>query len=107
MSAAASLLGASALGEAEPRVASWRRGVLEFLLVGGITPFLFPLSWLLRRHFGIDAAEYGVGFLFFYGAYVINDPHFTVTYVLFYRGFRERALSAVTSVAQRARYWLA
>jgi hypothetical protein len=85
----------------------WKSRVVEFLLVGGITPFLFPLSWLLRQRLGLDAAEYTVGFFFFYGAYVINDPHFAVTYLLFYKGFRSRVLGHASSGAQRARYLLA
>ncbi len=86
---------------------TWASGLREFLLVGGITPFLFPLSWLLRRRFGLDAPEYAVGFLFFYGAYLVNDPHFAVTYVLFYRDARARALGDVYRPLQRARYLLA
>jgi hypothetical protein len=80
---------------------------VEFLLVGGITPLLFPISWLLRKKLGLDAPEYAVGFLTFYGAYVINDPHFAVTYFLFYKDVSHRALGRDFSVAQRARYWLA
>lgn len=59
--------------------------LVEWILVGGITPLLFVLSWIARKTFGLDASEYAIGFLTFYGAYVINDPHFTVTYLLFYR----------------------
>jgi hypothetical protein len=90
---------------AEPR--RWPRALAELLLVGGLTPLLFPISWLLRRRFGLDPSEYAVGFLFFYGAYVINDPHFTVTYLLFYRDARGRALGDSFRGAQRARYILA
>ena len=79
--------------------------VVEFLVVGGATLFLFPLAWLLRHVFGLDDAELAVGFLTFYGAYVINDPHFAVSYLLFYRGLRKRA--AQSSLAQRARYVIA
>jgi hypothetical protein len=82
-------------------------GFLEFLLVGGVTLFLFPLAWLLRATLGLDASNYGIGFLTFYGAYVINDPHFAVTYVLFYRGAKKRVLDPAVPKAQRARYVLA
>jgi hypothetical protein len=85
----------------------WAGRLAEFLWVGGITPFLFPLSWLLRRRFGLDASEYAVGFLFFYGAYLINDPHFAVTYLLFYKNARARAFGDAFTGAQRARYLLA
>jgi len=85
----------------------WKSRVREFICVGGLTPLLFPLSWLLRRSFGLDAPEYAVGFLFFYGAYLVNDPHFAVTYLLFYRDARARAFGDAFSGAQRARYVLA
>ena len=89
--------------------ARWSPGAIaEFLLVGGVTPFLYPLSWLLRKSLGLDASDYAVGFLMFYGAYVINDPHFAVTYVLFYRDVRARAFGdAYERRAQRVRYVVA
>jgi hypothetical protein len=86
---------------------AWAAPVGEFLLVGGLTPLLFALSWLLRRTLGLDAAEYAVGFTFFYAAVVINDPHFAVTYLLFYRDARARAFGAAFDPKQRARYVVA
>lgn len=80
---------------------------VEFLLVGGATLFLFPLAWLLRKAVGLDAAELAVGFLTLYGAWVINDPHFSVTYLLFYKDVKRRALGAELPLAQRARYVVA
>jgi hypothetical protein len=80
---------------------------LEFLVVGGATPLLFVLSWLLRRTIGLDAADLAVGFLFFYGAYVVNDPHFSVTYLLFYANARERAFGREVAPLQHARYLVA
>jgi hypothetical protein len=79
----------------------------EFLLVGGLTPLLFPLAWLLRGALGLDDSELAVGFVMFYAAHLINDPHFAVTYVLFYEDARGRALGSVFRAPQRARYWLA
>ena len=58
---------------------------VEFLLVGGATVFLYPLSFALRAMLGLDASELAIGFLAFHAAFVVNDPHFTVTYLLFYR----------------------
>ncbi|CAN5434234.1 hypothetical protein BH09MYX1_BH09MYX1_54310 [soil metagenome] len=81
--------------------------VLEFFAVGGLTPFLFPLSWLLRRALGLDEAQLAVGFTFFYAAYVINDPHFAVTYLLFYKDVRARALGSAFPPSLRARYVIA
>jgi len=93
--------------EAAPKTRTLGSRVFEFLIVGGVTPFLFPLSWLLRRALGLEEAQLAVGFLFFYGAHVINDPHFSVTYLLFYEDARERAFGRAFSGAQRVRYWLA
>ncbi len=84
-----------------------RARFVELLLAGGSTFFLFPLAWLLRRSFGLDASEYAFGFMTFYGAYVINDPHFAVTYLLFYKDVRGRALDPAVDRAQRIRYVVA
>jgi len=81
--------------------------VAEFLLVGGATPLLFLLSWLLRRTVGLSSADLAVGFLFFYGAHLINDPHFAVTYFLFYERARARAFGGEFAPLQRTRYLVA
>jgi len=80
---------------------------VEFLVVGGATLLLYPLLWLLRRAIGLDAAELAVGFLMFHGAHLINDPHFSVTYLLFYRDARRRAFGDVFDRRQRFRYLFA
>lgn len=80
---------------------------LEFLLSGGATLPLLPICWLLERGLGLDRAELAVGFLTFYAAHFINDPHFSVTYLLFYRGVRARLFSAELPLAQRLRYLFA
>lgn len=91
-----------------PTLPQVREGRLtEFLLVGGATPLLFLLSWLVRQHFDLDPLELGVGFTMFWAAHVINDPHFSVTYLLFYRQARERALGGAFPAGLRVRYWLA
>ncbi|WP_437962950.1 hypothetical protein WME76_47955 (plasmid) [Sorangium sp. So ce119] len=93
------------LGAAEAsRPPAWRARLIEFLLVGGATLVLFPLAWLLRRAVGLDPAELAVGFLTFHAASLINDPHFAVTYLLFYKDARRRALGGELAPAQRARY---
>ena len=89
------------------RARPWKARVVEFLLVGGVTPLLFPLAFLLRKALGLDSAELAVGFTMFYAAHVINDPHFAVTYVLFYRRGRERIFGRVFVARQRARYLFA
>lgn len=96
-----------------PASASARRGtgvggrIAEFLLVGGATLFLFPLSWWARATFGLDDAELATGFTFFWAAHFVNDPHFSVTYLLFYRDAKRRATSADIPRAQRARWVIA
>jgi len=80
---------------------------IEFLLVGGATLFLYPLLWLLRHAIGLDSAELAVGFLMFHGAHLVNDPHFAVTYLLFYKHVRARAFGSAFSAGQRVRYLVA
>lgn len=98
--------GAIALAEAdEGATRSDRRArVVEFMVVGGATLVLLPLAWVLRAVVGLDDAELAAGFLTFYAAYVVNDPHFSVTYLLFYKDVRRRALSPEVPRAQRVRY---
>ncbi|MBX7193621.1 MAG: hypothetical protein K1X94_16310 [Sandaracinaceae bacterium] len=84
-----------------------RDRLLEWLAAGAVTPLLLPLSWLVRRVVPLDDAELAIGFLAFHGAHVLNDPHFAVTYLLFYDDVRTRALSPAVAPWQRARYWLA
>jgi len=79
-------------------------GLAEFMLVGGATLVLFPLAWLAPRVFGLDAAELAVGFTAFHAAHVVNDPHFSVTYLLFYRDAKARAFGDAFGRAQRLRY---
>jgi hypothetical protein len=76
-----------------------RDSVWELLAVGGLTLLLFPLAWLLRTSLGLDEAQLVVGFMMFHAASFMNDPHFAVTYLLFYKDVRARA--------QRARYLVA
>ncbi|WP_437327620.1 hypothetical protein [Sorangium sp. So ce381] len=92
---------------ATPRGAALRAHLIEFLLVGGATLLLFPLAWLARRAVGLDAAELAIGFLTFHAASLINDPHFAVTYLLFYKDARRRAFGGAFAPAQRARYIVA
>jgi hypothetical protein len=89
---------------ATSRTSAWPARIMEFLLVGGVTLVLLPLAWLYRTSVGLDSAEFTVSFLAFYGAYLINDPHFSVTYLLFYKDVRNRAFGSAFSPSQRARY---
>jgi hypothetical protein len=100
----AALPGTEALPSAVP---AEPRAWVQFLLVGGLTLVFLPLALVAVRLFGLDDAELAVGFTTFYGAYVINDPHFTVTYLLFYENARERAFGRAFEPWQRARYVVA
>jgi hypothetical protein len=81
--------------------------VWELMAVGGLTLVLFPLAWLLRASLGLDEAELAVGFVMFHAAHFLNDPHFAVTYLLFYKDVRARALGSAWSALQRVRYVVA
>jgi len=85
-----------------PRLAA----ALELLLAGGGTLLVLPLCWWLRAALGLDEGELLVGAAMFHAASLINDPHFSVTYLLFYRDVRARAFGPAYHGAQRLRYWL-
>ena len=106
-SAAATLPEAAARSPAVRAAPTRLSSSVEFLAVGGAGLLLFPVLWLLRRVIGLDSAELAVGFLMFHGAHLINDPHFAVTYLLFYKNLKERAFGRVFTPAQRVRYWVA
>jgi hypothetical protein len=101
---AAALLPAEAKASATTR---FRAEALEFLLVGGGSLLLFPLLYCYRHAVGLDESELLIGFLTFHAALLVNNPHFAVTYLLFYRDLRARAFGSVFDGAQRARYLLA
>jgi hypothetical protein len=79
----------------------------ELLAVGGLTLVLFPLAWLMRASLGLDEAELAVGFVMFHAAHFLNDPHFAVTYLIFYKDVRARVLGSAWRGAQRVRYVIA
>ena len=81
-----------------------RAGLVELLVLGGGTLLLLPIVWLFRRLAGLVASETFVDALAYHAAVVINNPHFAVTYLLFYQDARKRALGGVFPPWQRARY---
>ena len=83
------------------------RSVFEFLITGGLTLVLLPLSYVYRTSAGLDQSEYLVSFAAFYAAYLINDPHFSVSYLLFYKNARARLFGGEFQGAQRVRYIVA
>lgn len=84
-----------------------RARLIEFLLLGGATLVLFPLAWLFRKGAGLDPALDAVDFWAFHAALVINNPHFAVTYLLFYKDAKSRAFGRAFSPTQRVRYLIA
>ncbi|MFS8069214.1 MAG: hypothetical protein ACMG6S_22870, partial [Byssovorax sp.] len=65
---------------------------------------LFPLAWLLRGRVGLDASETFIDAFAYHAALVINNPHFAVTYLLFYKGAWKRVRRGALPPRQRARY---
>jgi len=86
---------------------AWRSRLAEFLLLGGATLVLFPLAWLFQGSVGLEPSLDAVDFWAFHLALVINNPHFAVTYLLFYKDVRGRAFGLASAPAQRARYIIA
>jgi hypothetical protein len=80
--------------------------VVEFLILGGGTLLLLPLCWWCESLLGLDESELLIGLWTFHAASLINDPHFAVTYLLFYKNVKERALGRALAPAQRVRYWV-
>lgn len=102
----AAVTSVESLPEATPKSRPPSRAV-EFLLTGGASVPLLACCWLLERALGLDSAELLVGFLTFHAAHLINDPHFSVTYLLFYRDVRARLFGSELPRAQRWRYFFA
>lgn len=98
---------AALLPDAPSAPRSWRHGLVELAMVGGVTLLLYPLSWLVRQVVDLDAAELAIGFTAFHAAHLVNDPHFAVTYFLFYEDGRRRALGDAFPRSLRWRWWLA
>lgn len=94
---------ALALAPTHARSNTW----VELAMVGGLTLALYPLSWLVRQLVPLNDAELAVGFTAFWGAHLINDPHFAVTYLLFYEDSKGRALGGSFPTTLRVRWWLA
>jgi hypothetical protein len=89
------------------RLSSLKREVVEFLAVGGATLLLYPLAVWFRQVSGLEESVYLTSMVAFYAAHVINDPHFGVTYVLFYRRVKARLFGGEFSGVQRFRYVVA
>jgi hypothetical protein len=82
-----------------------REQFLEVMATGALTPLLLPLSWLVRRAVPLEDAELAIGFVAFHAAHVLNDPHFAVTYLLFYEDAAESARSLPPSSMAGSGAW--
>jgi hypothetical protein len=59
----------------------------EFMMVGGASLIILPLAMLIGPS---DGNIYVTAWVMFYVAYIVNDPHFMVSYQIFYRGARAK-----------------
>ncbi|PHR55294.1 MAG: hypothetical protein COA47_14220 [Robiginitomaculum sp.] len=81
------------------------RGI-EFFAAGGLSLILLPLCLL----FAPDGQEVQIGLVGMASvwlAYVINDPHFLVTYQIFYRDFRAKIKGNGYQRPEQVRYLMA
>ncbi|HEX2731789.1 MAG TPA: hypothetical protein VHM70_09295 [Polyangiaceae bacterium] len=79
----------------------------EFLAVGGATLFILPALVIYRRQVGLEHSEALIGMLMFHAAMFINNPHFLVSYLLFYRRGLKPAWDATLATLQRWRFRVA
>ncbi|VAV93035.1 hypothetical protein MNBD_ALPHA06-795 [hydrothermal vent metagenome] len=84
---------------------NWRRGV-EFFAAGGLSLLLLPLALLFAPD-GKEAEVTLVGVASIWLVYVINDPHFMVTYQIFYRDFFAKIKGQGYQRAEQVRYVMA
>ncbi len=103
---------ASAVAEPDANLAIFSRasrrrmmGIAEFLAVGGLSLVILPFaifapetSWL-----GLTGATVAGIWL----VYVINDPHFAASYLIFYRNIRAKLTGQGIAAGERWRYWSA
>jgi hypothetical protein len=98
--------GEPAAAQAPVRSVARAQRASEFLILGGGTLLILPLCWWCESLLGLDESELLIGLWTFHAASLINDPHFAVTYLLFYKDVKQRALGRVLTPAQRVRYWM-
>lgn len=81
-------------------------GLVEFFVGGGVSVLLLPLFFVFAPNG--DANTLGlVSIAAFWASWVINDPHFTVSYQLFYRDFRAKLNGNGYARGEQVRYWVA
>ena len=77
--------------------------IVDFLCLGGSSLLLLPL--VLAIGGSEDYAGLAANMLIV--AHVLNHPHFAASYQIFYRGFRQKALTSSLGRAMQARYLFA
>lgn len=90
---------------AKSQLSSAGKRVAEFLAVGGATLLLLPFAiW------GPEDSAFGfTGFAIasMWLVYVLNDPHFAASYVIFYRDIKNKLTGNGYAFAEQWRYWSA
>jgi hypothetical protein len=79
---------------------------IEFFAAGGLSILLLPLCLLFAPD-GAEAQVSLVAVAAIWLAYVINDPHFLVTYQIFYRDFAAKIKGDGYQRGEQIRYWMA
>jgi len=79
---------------------------IEFFAAGGLSILLLPLCLIFAPD-GNEVQVGMVGIASIWLAYVINDPHFMVTYQIFYRDFANKINGIGYARAERVRYIMA
>lgn len=81
-------------------------GLVEFLVAGGVSILLLPLFFVFAPNGDANALGL-VSISAFWASWVINDPHFTVSYQLFYRDFAAKLRGVNYARGEQVRYWVA
>lgn len=82
------------------------QGIIEFFVAGGATLLLLPLFFVFAPIGDVNALGL-VGISAFWASWVINDPHFTVSYQIFYRDFAAKLGGNGYARGEQVRYWVA
>lgn len=86
--------------------AHWRTGLLEFIVAGGASILLLPLFFVFAPNGDANALGL-VAIAAFWTSYVLNDPHFLVSYQLFYRDYAAKLTGRGYARGEQVRYWVA
>ena len=79
---------------------------LDIWLLGGLSYVALLAVWLVTDVAGVNL-KYSLPWWVFYAAFVVNYPHFSYSYQLFYRGFVGRLFGDETELTSRLRLLLA